>query len=101
MACIVLLARVFGGEERDGGLLPPFPVRAGQELVDVAGGHAAPFLHDLDGDCRLDLLVGQFEGGRLRLHPGTGSPGNPRFEAFRWFRARGSEGTVPAGCCPG
>jgi hypothetical protein len=36
----------------------PVALEAAEGPIDVTVGHAAPFLHDLDGDGRLDLLLG-------------------------------------------
>jgi len=78
-------------------LLPPFRIEARGEGIDVEGGHAAPFLADLDGDGLLDLLVGQFGQGRLRLYPNRGAPGAPRFEDYSYLRADELEASVPYG----
>jgi hypothetical protein len=87
----VLLA-VQGGE-----LAEPFLVEAGGSVIDVTGGNSAPFLHDLDGDGLLDLLVGQFEGGRVRVFPNRGRPGAPRFADFDFLRAGEELLRVPYG----
>ena len=48
--------------------------------LDV-GRRAAPALVDLDGNGRLDLLVGSEEGGlRLFRNQGPGPDGEPRFQ---------------------
>jgi hypothetical protein len=80
-----------------GGLSAPFPVEARGGTIDVEGGHAVPFLHDLDGDGLSDLLVGQFAGGKLRIYRNVGSRGAPRFEDFSFFRAAGAEASIPFG----
>jgi hypothetical protein len=81
-----------------GDLAAPVQVRAGGKPIDVNFvGHSAPFYGDVDGDGLKDLLVGQFDEGRLRFYRNLGSNANPRFEGFRWFEAGGTIGTVPAG----
>jgi len=74
---------------------PPFRVRDGAEPIDVEGGHAAPFYADVDGVP--DLLVGQFDQGRLRVYRNRGSAREPRFEGFTWFATGEQEGRIPAG----
>ncbi len=80
-------------------LLAPFRVEVGGAPIDVDIGHAAPLLADFDGDGHLDLLVGQFGGGKLRIYRNLNSTGQgePKLAQFAWFQAGGTDGTVPAG----
>lgn len=78
-------------------LLAPQRIEAAAEPIDVEVGHAAPFLHDMDGDGLLDLLVGQMGKGQLRIYRNVGSAEAPRFEAFELFQAGGKDATVPSG----
>jgi hypothetical protein len=78
-------------------LEPPFLVQAGDAPIDVAGGHSAPFFHDVDGDGLDDLLVGQFEGGHLRVYRNVGERGAPRFAEHELLQAGGSAASVPYG----
>jgi hypothetical protein len=80
---LVALAPIHAGSE----LAPPFLVEAAEGAIDVTGGNSAPFLFDLDGDGLLDLLVGQFDEGRVRLYPNRGERGAPRFADWRFLRA--------------
>ena len=80
-----------------GELAPPFLVEAGGSAIDVAGGNSAPFVRDLDGDGLFDLLVGQFEEGRVRAYRNVGARGAPRFERFELLRAGDGELRVPYG----
>jgi hypothetical protein len=90
---LILLASASAGD-----LAPPVQIQAGGRAIDVdLVGHAAPFLGDIDGDGLKDLLVGQFEEGRLRIYRNVGTSAEPRFDKHRWFEAGGAIGTVPAG----
>lgn len=94
MACAAL---AISSSLAAGELLPPFRVAAGGKPIDTDVGHAAPIMADFDGDGVLDLLVGQFGDGRLRIYRNEGSNALPKFRALGWFRAEGSFGEVPAG----
>ncbi len=79
-------------------LAPPVHVQAAGQPIDVAiVGHSAPFYGDVDGDGIKDLLVGQFDDGRLRIYRNLGTNSSPRFESYQWFEAGGAIGSVPAG----
>lgn len=76
---------------------PPIHVLADGKPLDVErSGHAAPFVGDLDGDGRDDLLVGQYGDGVLRLYRNLGERRKPKFEHFEWFQAGGELGKVPS-----
>jgi hypothetical protein len=75
----------------------PFRVTAGGQPIDVDIGHAAPLAYDFDGDGTFDLLVGQFGNGKLRIYRNVGSNTEPRFDQFAWFKAGGTDGSIPAG----
>lgn len=75
-------------------LSKPRRVEAAGNPLDVEGGGAAPCYGDFDGDGLADLLVGQREGGKLRIHRNHGSNQQPRFDDFEWFQAGGGEGRV-------
>ena len=75
----------------------PFRVMSGASWINVELGHAAPLMLDWDGDGLVDLLVGQFGGGRLRVYPNRGKRGAPQFESFSWFETVDGIGTIPSG----
>jgi hypothetical protein len=92
---IAMLALVPGWDVL--GLADPVRLRAGGSYIDVEHGHANPHFADFDGDGKPDLLVGQFEGGQLRVFKNTGTKATPKFDGFSWFQAGGSTGKVPFG----
>lgn len=76
------------------------PVRleaAGAPIESGTIGHAAPLVGDFDDDGIADLLVGQFEAGRLVIYRNTAKSGVPQLEAGRLFQEGRPEGTVPTG----
>ena len=79
------------------GLSDPVRLRTDGAYIDVEHGHASPLFTDFDGDGKLDLLVGQFEGGTLRVYLNSGSNTAPKFGKFSWFQAGGTTGKVPFG----
>ena len=75
----------------------PVKIKVGEEPIDVLTGHAAPYVCDWNGDGKLDLLVGQFGGGKLRIYENVGAAARPKFEKHVLFRAEGEDATVPSG----
>lgn len=78
-------------------LADPIRLMAGGKLVDTEIGHAAPYLADIDRDGNRDLLVGQFGGGKLKIHRNIGSNQNPDYEAPKFLEANGQIVSVPTG----
>jgi hypothetical protein len=74
----------------------PVRLECGGRPIDVDTGHAAPFVCDFDGDGLRDLLVGQFDKGKLRIHRNVGTSSDPRYDGFAYFQAGGEDATVPA-----
>jgi len=98
---VVWLTTAVAADEPVAKLVPdlaePMLIEADGKAIDV-GGYAAPFVSDFDEDGRNDLLVGQFEQGRLRIYPNVGTNAKPQFSSFDWFRVGSRIACVPSGC---
>src|SRR4051795_13737758 len=71
------------------------PVRLEADGVPVrveAPGYAAPCWADIDGDGRKDLLVGQFHGGKIRVHKNLG---DGKLAPGEWLKAEGAVAEIP------
>ncbi len=75
----------------------PFRVKADGQYITVDLGHAAPNVMDWDGDGVRDLIVGQFDGGKLRIYKNYGTDRKPVFRDFKWFEINGAPACVDAG----
>jgi hypothetical protein len=93
-AAVVAPLSLFAASE----LGTPFRVEVGGKPLDVdRPGHAAPFVADFDGDGIPDLLVGQFNEGKLRIFRNQGKSGEHKFTTSVFFKAGGADARVPAG----
>lgn len=71
----------------------PVRMMAGGEVVRVeAPGYAAPCWQDIDGDGHKDLLVGQFNSGKIQVHKGDGSG---KLAAGEWLKTGDKIAEVP------
>ena len=78
----------------------PVKIEAGGKALDVGrDGHAAPLFADFDGDRVRDMLVGQFDQGRIRVYRNEGTNAQPRFGRWDWLLADGKPLSVPIYCC--
>ncbi len=77
---------------------PPVYVQANGVNINVGyGGNASPFVVDWDGDGKQDLLLGQFDMGRVRFYTNIGTNYNPTFGDFVYLQASGSYISVSYG----
>lgn len=72
---------------------PPVRLKAGGVAIRVESpGYASPCLADVDGDGHMDLLVGQFNGGKIQFFKGLGAG---KFAKGSWLQAEGQPAEVP------
>jgi hypothetical protein len=71
----------------------PVRLEAGGQPVRVEDpGYAAPCWADVDGDGKKDLLVGQFNGGKIKV---CRNLGDGKLGAGHWLKAEGQIAEVP------
>lgn len=88
LSVTALAAGAFAAEFQE-----PVRIKAGDELIKVeAPGFAAPSLADVDRDGKLDLVVGQFDKGKMRFYKALGEM---KFAAGEWLKAGGKVAEVP------
>jgi hypothetical protein len=80
-------------EEKSPFELPKAIIAKGEPIDVEHVGHAAPFVGDIDGDGRKDLLVGEFYKGRLRIYRNVGTNVEPKFDGFSLL-----QDGAPGGC---
>jgi hypothetical protein len=71
------------------------PVRLKVDGVPVRvedPGWACPCWADVDGDGTKDLLVGQFNGGKIRVYKNLG---DGKLAAGKWLKADGAVAEIP------
>ena len=96
MTLALFLTTIVGGAVAFGGpaeFHPPVRLKADGVPVRVEEqGWACPSWHDMDGDGKKDLLVGQFSGGKIRVYRNLG---DGKFAAGDWLKADGAVAEVP------
>lgn len=71
----------------------PVRLKGGAEFIKVeAPGWAAPCWADIDKDGKADLLVGQFNKGKIAVCKGLG---DGKLAAQEWLQAEGAVAEVP------
>jgi len=75
------------------GFSAPVRLKANGEFISTEEpGYASPCLADIDGDGNKDLLVGQFNMGKIKVYKGAG---DGKFSKGKWLRAGGKVAEVP------
>jgi len=70
----------------------PVALEASSTPINVGyGGNASPFVVDWNGDGKQDLLLGQYDGGKVRFYENIGEDTAPVFGDFAYLQADGSE----------
>lgn len=64
----------------------------GQPIRVESPGFAAPCWADVDNDGRQELLVGQFNQGKIKVYQ---HQGNLKFAAGQWLQASGKVAEIP------
>lgn len=71
----------------------PVRLKAGDDFIRTENpGFAFPCLADLDRDGKPDLVVGQFNQGKIRVYKGLGGL---KFAPGDWLKAEGETAQVP------
>lgn len=76
----------------------PVAIRANGTPINVGyGGNASPFIVDWNNDAKQDLLLGQYDGGKVRFYANVGTHYNPVFGDYAYLQADGVDISVTYG----
>ena len=64
--------------------------------IDV-GYYGAPTMYDWNNDGAKDLVLGQFDSGRVRLYLNQGPDTAPAFNGYTFFQSGGGDIVLPSG----
>ena len=74
----------------------PFRATASGTVVHVEDpGYACPTIHDVDGDGKKDLVVGQFKEGKMKFYKNIGSKGKPSYAKGVWLSSGSKPAVIP------
>jgi hypothetical protein len=79
------------------------PLFDGPELVQDAGApidvgyYGSPTMTDWNTDGAKDLVLGQFDLGKIRLYLNVGPDTAPEFSGYTFFQSGGTDITLPSG----
>jgi hypothetical protein len=82
---------------RSRGVGEPVAVLADGRPIELPYRSLFPFVGDLDGGGRRELLLGTPDAGRLKVFPNLGSNQRPVLGAPSWFDERVPDGRIPKG----
>lgn len=71
---------------------PVLLMAGGEPIATDAPGYAAPCWADVNGDGLKDLVVGQFDDGKMKVYRSDGKGG---FAPGEWLQAGGKTAEVP------
>lgn len=72
---------------------PPVRLEAEKKIIRLESpGYAAPTWADADGDGKMDLVVGQFTGGKIQIFKNAG---NNLLQAGQFLKVDGKIAKVP------
>lgn len=93
MLTSLLLAPCLAALPQEPQFTKPERLKAGKDLIKVESpGYAAPCWHDVTGDGKKDLLVGQFRDGKIKVYA---AKKDGAFGAGEWLQAAGKVAQVP------
>jgi hypothetical protein len=76
----------------------PVAIEANGSPINVGlGGNASPFVVDWNGDGKQDLLLGQYNGGKVRFYENIGENFAPVFGDSTFLQADGADITLTYG----
>jgi hypothetical protein len=95
---VVLVAAVERGPDLgQRGVGEPVAVLSEGRPIELPYSSLFPFVGDLDGDGRNEVLVGTPDAGRLKVFPNVGSNALPVLGALSWFDEKVPDGRIPKG----
>lgn len=65
------------------------PISVGTGLDAYNLGFASPCVIDWNEDGKKDLLIGQYESGKIRYYENVGENNDPTFDGFKYLEADG------------